>query len=84
VGQIVARILYRTADGNTTVVKVGSASLSVTIPAGLSGGIVTAIIVTLIALLIFSAKSQALSLFAAAIGCGVVLGIVFACLSSLT
>src|SRR5262245_2453771 len=41
-GQLVGRLLYRTG-GNTTVVKVGSASLSSTIPAGLAGGVVTAI-----------------------------------------
>jgi hypothetical protein len=83
-GQLVGRILYRTAEGNTSVVKVGSASLSATIPAGLAGGITTAIAVGLLALLIFSARSQALSLFGVAIGCGVVLGVLFACLGSLT
>src|SRR2546430_1476384 len=41
-GQLVARILYQ-AGGNTTVVKVGSASLSSTITAGLIGGVVTGI-----------------------------------------
>jgi hypothetical protein len=82
-GQLVARLLYRTG-GNTKVVKVGSASLSATIPAGLAGGIATAIAVGLLALLIFSARSQALSLFGVAIGCGVVLGVLFACLGSLT
>ena len=84
VGQLVARLLYHTADGNTTVVKVGSASLSATIPAGLAGGVATAIAVGLLASLIFSARSQALSLFGVAIGCGVVLGALFACLGSLT
>jgi hypothetical protein len=82
-GQLVARILYRTG-GYTTVVKVGSASLSSTIPAGLAGGIATAVALGLLALLIFSARSQALSLFGVAIGCGVVLGVLFACLNSLT
>ena len=84
VGQIVARLLYRTADGNTTVVKVGSASLRATIPAGLAGGITSAIAICLLAVLFFSAKSQALSLFEVAIGCGIVLGILFASLGSLT
>lgn len=82
-GQLVARFLYRTG-GNTTVVKVGCASLSATIPAGLAGGIATAIAIVLVALLIFSARSQALSLLGIAIGCGVVLGVLFACLGSLT
>jgi hypothetical protein len=83
VAQLLARVLYRTADGNTTIVKVGSASLPTTIPAGLAGGIATAIAVALIALLVFSARSQASSLFGVAIGCGVVLGILFACLGTL-
>lgn len=82
VGQLVGIVLYRTG-GNTTVVKVGSASLSATIPAGLVGGVVTALAVAILALLIFSARSQASSLFGVAIGCGVVLGILFACLGSL-
>ncbi|MBI5758471.1 MAG: hypothetical protein HZA46_08140 [Planctomycetales bacterium] len=83
VGQLVARILYRTG-GNTAVVKIGSASLSATIPAGLAGGVATAVAVGLLALLTFSSRSQALSLFGVAIGCGVVLGVLFACLGSLT
>ena len=82
VGQLVGRVLYHT-DGNTTVVKVGSASLSSTIPAGLAGGVVTALAVSVLAVLIFGAGSQASSLFGVAIGCGVVLGILFACLGSL-
>jgi hypothetical protein len=39
VGQLVGRVFYRTG-GNTTVVKVGSAALPSTIPAGLAGGAV--------------------------------------------
>jgi hypothetical protein len=83
VGQLLVRILYRTADGKMTIVKVGSASLSATIPAGLAGGIATAIAIGLLASLLFSVRSQALSLFGVAIGCGLVLGILFACLGSL-
>lgn len=83
-GQLVSRLLYRTADGNTTIVKVGSASLSATIPAGLAGGITTAVTIGLLAILLFSARNQALTLFGTAISCGVVLGILFACLGSLT
>jgi len=83
VAHVLARMLYRTAEGNTTVVKVGSASLTSTIPAGLVGGVVTAVAVALGALLIFGAKNQALPLFSVALGCGVVLGVAFACLGSL-
>jgi hypothetical protein len=80
--QLVARSLYGTG-GNPTVVKVGSASLSSTIPAGLAGGVASAVAIVLLALLIFGAGSRASSLFRVAIGCGVVLGVLFACLSSL-
>jgi len=83
VGQLMGRILYRSGE-NTTVVKVGSASLSATIPAGIAGGVVTAFSITLIAMLIFGARSQTLSLLGVAIACGIVLGVLFACLSSLT
>jgi hypothetical protein len=82
-GQLVAHILYRTG-GNTTVVKIGSASLSSTIPAGLAGGVAAAVAIVLLAFLIFGARSRASSLFGVAIGCGLVLGVLFACLSSLT
>jgi hypothetical protein len=81
--QFVGRLLYHTAGGNTTVVKVGSASLQATIPAGLAGGLATGVAIALIAILIFSAKSQALTLVGVAAGCGIVLGILFACLGSL-
>ena len=83
VGQLLARILYY-PGGSAIVVKVGRASLPSTIRAGLSGGVLTAIVVGLLALLIFSARSQARSLFKVAIDCGVVLGVLFACLGSLT
>ncbi|MDX2111705.1 MAG: hypothetical protein SFY80_15845 [Verrucomicrobiota bacterium] len=82
VGQLLGRVLYHTG-GNTTVVKVGSASLLSTIRAGLAGGVVTALAVAILAVLIFSTSSQSSSLFCIAIGCGVVLGILFACLGSL-
>jgi len=81
VGGLVARTQYRHGE-NRTVAKVGTASLSATIPAGLGGGVATAIAVGLLASLVFSASGQAL--FGVAIGCGIVLGVLFACLSSLT
>ncbi len=82
VGQLVGRVLYRTVGG-TTVVNAGSGSLPSTIPAGLAGGVVSAIAVCVLALLIFGARSQASSVLGVAIGWGVVLGIFFACLGSL-
>jgi len=83
IAQFVGRLLYRTAAGNTTVVKVGSASLPATIQAGLAGGLITGVAIALVAVLLFSAKSQAVSLFGVAVGCGIVLGVLFACLGSL-
>ncbi|MGA2605260.1 MAG: hypothetical protein ABSG14_13620 [Verrucomicrobiia bacterium] len=83
IAQVIARVLYRTANGNTAVVKIGSASLSSTIPAGLAGGVVTAIAVGLVVLLMFGGKTRGFSLFGIAIGCGVVIGILLACLGSL-
>jgi hypothetical protein len=81
--QAIARIFYRSSDGQMTVVKIGSASLTSTLPAGLAGGLVAALGVALIVLFAFHAQSQAVSLFSVAIGCGVILGVLFACLSSL-
>jgi hypothetical protein len=81
-GHLMARILYRTG-GNTTVVKVGAASLASTIPAGLAGGIVTAITLGVLVVLIFNARNQALSLFGTAVACGVIIGVLWACLGSL-
>lgn len=82
IGQLIGRVLYR-SGANTVVVRVGRASLLATIRAGITGGTVTAIAIGLLTILIFSAKSQASSVFEVAIGCGVVFGILFACLGSL-
>jgi hypothetical protein len=83
VAHVLARLLYRTAEGNTTVVKVGTASLVSTIPAGLLGGVATAVAIALVVVLIFSAWNQAVPLFSTALCCGAVLGVLFACLGSL-
>src|SRR6266850_5767501 len=53
-GQLVGRVLYH-HNGNTVVVKVGSAGLVSTIRAGLAGGVVTALAIGLLAILIFGA-----------------------------
>src|ERR1700690_3316145 len=52
VAHILARLLYRTAEGNTTVVRVGTASLVSTIPAGLAGGVATAVAIALVVLMV--------------------------------
>lgn len=82
--RIVGRALYRTADGNTTIVSVGSASLAATIPAGLAGGIPTALLVAGLAVTVFGANDQGPLLLGTALGCGITLGVIFACISSLT
>lgn len=82
--RVLANIIYRSPNGDTVVVKIGSASLSSTIPAGLIGGIAAGVVMALGAMLVFGAGSQAASLFGVAVGCGIVLGILFACLGSLT
>jgi hypothetical protein len=83
VAHVLALLLYRTAEGNTTVVKVGSASLASTIPAGLAGGLAAAVAVAFIAVFLFGAKSQAWTLFSISLACGIVIGCLFSCLGSL-
>ncbi|MBI2491182.1 MAG: hypothetical protein HYV94_03635 [Candidatus Rokubacteria bacterium] len=82
VAEVVSRVLYRRGD-NTTVVKVGLGSLGSTIPAGLAGGLATAIIVALVALLPFGADGHAALWFGVSLASGVALGLTFACGSSL-
>jgi len=69
IAQIVARLLYR-SGGNTTVAKVGISSLSLTIPAGMAGGIVTAAIVGILMRVIFSEYNQDMTLFGTTLGLG--------------
>jgi hypothetical protein len=83
VARVVARILYRGADGQTTVVKAGAGALAAALPAGLAGGLSTGILVALLALGIFGPKDQAASFFLVSLGCGAVLGVIVACLASL-
>ncbi len=82
VAEIVSCVRYR-RGANTTVVKVGIDSLVSTIPAGLAGGIPTAIVVAFVALLLFGADNHAALLFGVSLASGVALGVIFACGSSL-
>jgi hypothetical protein len=82
-GSAIAHVSYRTGDRATTVVKVGSASLASTIRAGLLGGLGTSIGIALVALWAFRTTSPGGTLFRVAIGCGVGLGLLFACVASL-
>ena len=81
--QVVGRVLYRGADGQTTVVKAGIGALGSAIPAGLAGGLSAAVLVALLALVIFGSMDQATSLFLVSLGCGAVMGVIVACLASL-
>jgi hypothetical protein len=83
VAQVMARLFYR-SDGNTVVAKLGVESLSLTIPAGLAGGITTALLVALVSILVFNASSQIVTVFGVALGCGIALGVLMACLGSLS
>ncbi len=82
VSQFVSR-LYRSADGQTVVARVGSTSLPATIPAGLAGGVSVALVVGIAVILLLSAQSRAVPVLGTSLGCGIVLGIIFACLASL-
>lgn len=82
VGQITGNALYRSGE-NTTIAKVGIESLPATIPAGLAGGLITAIAISVIAVLMFGARKQGSPFLSIAICCGVVLGIASACMGSL-
>jgi len=81
--QVIVRVMYRRSDGRVTVVKVGPASLRSTIPAGLVGGLGAAFLVPILVLLAFSPKTDPVALIVVALGCGVVLGVLFACVASL-
>jgi hypothetical protein len=82
IGQLIARILYR-SHGMTLVVKAGMGSLSATIPAGLIGAVVAALVV---AMLVWIAGGRAISIWSllpTVIACGIVIGVGLACSSSL-
>jgi hypothetical protein len=82
VGRLWAQARYRRSD-ETTIVRVGPGALGHSVPAALVGGVVTALLIALLSSLFVAALAQALPLFAIAVGCGVVVGIAFACLVSL-
>ena len=82
VGFVVARIFYRSTGGMTTIVRVGSSALPSAIGAGLAGAILSALVVAGLSVLLVSAQAQ--SAFTSALVCGALIGVVFACLASLT
>jgi hypothetical protein len=82
IGMVVGNALYRDAV-NTVIVKAGSESLRATLPAGLAGGVAGAATTTLIVALLSGTLAQATFLGVGAIGCGIVAGVLLACMSSL-
>lgn len=71
------------SSGRTAVVRVGSSSLSATVPAGLLGGLSAALVVGIAVLWCFSAWGQLVLLLGTSLGCGLVIGIILAVLASL-
>ncbi|QEH35593.1 hypothetical protein OJF2_41460 [Aquisphaera giovannonii] len=82
VGRVVGRWLYRAADGQTAVVRVGRGALPAALRAGLAGGLASAVAATGLAIWLLAAPSLP-SLVAAAC-CGSLAGLVLSCLASLT
>lgn len=82
VAEVVSRVCYR-RGGNTTVVKVGRRSLVSTIPAALTGGIPTAIVVAFVATLLVGADGHAALWFGVSLVSSVALGVILACGASL-
>jgi hypothetical protein len=83
VAHVLSHVLYRTVEGHTTVVRVGAAALSSTIPAGLAGGVTTGVAVAAVLVLLFGAKTKQVPTASVSLGCGFALGILFPCLGSL-
>jgi hypothetical protein len=83
VAQAIARLGYRSATGQTAVVKAGVGAFPAALLAGLAGGLSTAILVALLAVGIFGLQDHAASLFLVSLGCGAVLGGAVACVVAL-
>lgn len=80
-GPFLARLLYRTADGMTTIVRVGASSLPSTVGAGLAGGVATALAVAALTAILPSASRK--PSWITSLGLGALLGVALACCSSL-
>ena len=81
-GFLVARVLYRSGDGQTTVVRVGIQALSSAIPAGLAGGLSSVFVVGTAAILLYSVPVW-MALIVALL-CGALIGVGLAFAASLT
>ena len=81
--QLISRLLYQTADGHTTIVRVGGSALPSTIPAGVLGGVSASVVIATLALVLFRSDINMVSVFAVCLVCGAVAGVLFACLASL-
>jgi hypothetical protein len=81
VGLVVGRLLYRTADGRTAVVRVGRGALPAALRAALAGSLTSATAAAGLAVWLLAAPSLP-SLLAAAC-CGLLTSLVLSCLASL-
>ncbi len=82
--RVVAEFVYHTPDGRITVVKAGGTSLSATIRAGLAGSMPASVVVAILGLVLFGASNHVAVLIGVPLGCSVLIGVVFACLASLS
>jgi hypothetical protein len=82
-GRRVAKKFYRSAEGMTTVVKVGTSSLTATIGAGWAGGILAAFIISLPFLLPIDFGIDGGMLFVISMACAIVVGTLNALMASL-
>jgi hypothetical protein len=80
IGNLVGRV-YRSAGDQRSVISVGAQALPSAIPAGLLGAIISALVMSSISVFVLKAPPQATFITAAI--CGVVVGVLFACLASL-
>jgi hypothetical protein len=81
-GLVTGRIFYRTADGQTAVVRVGRAALPAAQWAGVSTGLVSALAST--GLLVWWLAAPLWPALIASACCGLLAGLVLSCLASFT
>ena len=81
VGMLIGRIIFPATSGNAMVAKVGLSSLLLTLKGGLPGAIVASVLASLIVSLIL--KNPIMTAIWPSLAAGIIVGIVFPCLSSL-
>ena len=80
IGNLLGRT-YLSAGGHRTVLRVGVEALPSAAPAGLLGGIVSALVMSTIAVFVLKAPAQ--STFITAVITGAIVGLIVACLAAL-